>query len=99
MKYFLISYRFTVGTEEDWHKEIDTFIKALNNDPELGGRISYKCLKSTKGLEYYHLATAESDEVAKKLSERDFFKHYTMETELVSRGTVKVTPLQLVAET
>jgi len=99
MKQFLISYRFSEGSEADWHAEINQFITALQNDPDLKGKISYRCLKSTKGPEYYHLATVVDEGVTKILSTKEFFKHYTEQTERVGGGNVTVTPLEVVAET
>ena len=99
MKQFLITYRFSEGTEEDWHEEVKRFIAAINSDPELRGRIAYRCLKSLKGPEYYHLAIPADEEATKLLGQRDFFKKYTEATERVSGGTVEVIPLELIAET
>lgn len=98
MKQFLISYTFSGGSESDWHAEINRFIAALENDPDLKGRISYRCMKSAKGPQYFHLATVNDETAAKDLGEKDFFKHYTEQTELVSGGSVTVTPLELIAE-
>ena len=99
MNHFLITYRFSKGSESDWQQKIARFITALENDPELGSRISYTCLKSKKGPEYYHLAVTQDDEAAKLLGQKVFFKHYTEQTELVSGGAVTVTPLELVNST
>lgn len=99
MKYFLITYSFVDGTEEEWHEEIARFIEALKNDSELGDKITYKALKSTKGPEYYHLATAVDGEAAEMLGKKEFFKKYTERCEVVSKGTVTVTPLELIAST
>jgi hypothetical protein len=99
MKQFIITYAFTEGSEEAWQAEINTFISALKNDPELQGKITYRCMKSLKGPEYYHLATVADEEVGKLLGQRDFFKHYTEETERVAGGVVTVTPLELIAST
>jgi hypothetical protein len=49
MKHFLIKYRFGNGSEEDWHREIKRFIAAIESDPALNGRISYRCLKANNG--------------------------------------------------
>jgi hypothetical protein len=99
MKYFLIKYRFESGTREDWHAEIERFISALDADPALSGKISYRCLKSKEGSDCYHLATAADDQAAKTLGERDFFTRYTEKCEAVSGGTVEVVPLELIGET
>ena len=62
MKHFLIKYRFTNGTEEQWHQDIKDFIAALQNDADLKGRISYRCMKVRDDLAYYHLASAIDDQ-------------------------------------
>ena len=46
MKHFMIKYQFANGTTEEWHREIGRFIAALDNDPELKGRIIYRCLRN-----------------------------------------------------
>ena len=57
MKQFLIKYRHTTGTVEDWHREIASFIASLDGDPALKGKIGYRCMKGRDGADYYHLAT------------------------------------------
>ena len=67
MKQFLIKYRLKNGSEERWHQDIVRFISALDNDPALRGKISYRCMKSRGGSDYYHLATAADDDAVKLL--------------------------------
>jgi hypothetical protein len=99
MKHFLIEYRFTNGTREEWHQDIARFISALDNDPDLKGRILYRCMKSREGSSYYHLAAAPDDQAIKTLQQRDFFKRYTEQTKLVAGGDLVVSPLEIIAET
>jgi hypothetical protein len=99
MKHFLIKYQFKNGTKEEWHREIKQFISALNNDPKLNGKISYRCMKSREGSDYYHLAGATDDHAIKTLQQRDFFSHYTKMTKSVAGGEVEVLPLEIIAET
>src|SRR5262245_15849696 len=99
MKHFLIKYRFKSGTREEWHQEIAAFISALQADPALGGKISYRCMKSRDGLDYYHPASATDDQAIKTLREKDLFKRYTDRTKLVAGGEVEVLPLDIIAET
>jgi hypothetical protein len=99
MKQFLIKYRLTKGTREAWHQEIAKFISALDSDPVLKGKISYRCMMGREGSDYYHFATAADDQAIKTLQERDFFKHYTEATKAVSGGGVEVLPLETIAET
>jgi len=99
MKRFMIKYQFANGTAEEWHREIGRFIAALNSDPELKGKISYRCMKNRDDSSYYHLAAATDEQAIKTLQQRDFFKHYTEKTRQVAGGDVVVTPIELIAET
>jgi hypothetical protein len=99
MKYFLITYRFKNGSEEEWHRNIATFIAAVDADPELSGRITYRCMKASAGPDYYHLATAADGDAVKMLQSREFFTRYTAQTDLVAGGDVDVVPLEIVAQT
>ena len=99
MKHFMIKYQFANGTTEDWHREIGNFIAALNNDPELKGRISYRVMKNRDDSGYFHLAAAADEQAVKTLQARDFFKHYTETTRQVAGGEVTVTPIEVIAET
>jgi hypothetical protein len=99
MKHFMIKYQFANGTTEEWHREIGRFISALDNDPELKGKIIYRCMKNRDDSSYYHLAAAADEQAIKALQQRDFFKHYTEKTRQVAGGEVVVTPIELIAET
>jgi hypothetical protein len=99
MKSFLIKYRFQNGSEEAWHRDIAAFIAALDNDPALQGKISYRCMKNRDGADYYHLATVVDDETVKTLQSRAFFTSYTDKTKHAGGGSVEVLPLELIAET
>jgi hypothetical protein len=48
MKQFLIKYRLKSGSEERWHQDIVRFISALDNDPALRGKISYRCNEESR---------------------------------------------------
>ncbi|THD70328.1 MAG: hypothetical protein E7813_08770 [Bradyrhizobium sp.] len=99
MKHFMIKYQFANGTAEAWHREVEKFIAALNNDPELKGKILYRVMKNRDDSSYFHLAAAADDQAVKTLQQRDFFKHYTEKTRQVAGGEVVVTPMELIAET
>src|SRR6185295_4119994 len=99
MKYFMIKYRFQNGTEEAWHQEIARFIAALDGDPALKGNISYRCMKSRDGSDYYHLAGAVDEQAIKALQQSEFFPRYTEKTKSVAGGAVEVLPLEMIAET
>ena len=76
MKHFMIRYEFKNGTTEAWHQEIGRFIKAIDGDPELKGRIGYRVLKNRDDGSYFHLASVSDDAAQKTLQSRDFFKAY-----------------------
>jgi len=99
MKQFMIRYQFANGTREEWHREIGRFIAAIDNDPELKGRISYRVMKNRDDSSYFHLAAPVDDAAVKTLQSRDFFKHYTEKTRQVAGGEVTVTSIELIAET
>jgi hypothetical protein len=99
MKPFLITYSRTNGSEEQWRSHIRRFIEALETDPDLRGRIAYRCMKRRGGDDYYHLATAIDDAAISTLQSRDWFKRYTEQSREVSGGKVEVVPLEIVAET
>ncbi len=100
MKHFMIKYQFANGTAADWHREVARFIAAIDGDPELRGRISYRCMKNRDDASYFHLAAAADDAAVKALQSRDFFKSYTERTRQVAAGgQVTVTPIELIAET
>ena len=101
MKPFLIRYKFdpASGPAEDWHRQVAAFISALETDPELKGRINYRCMKVRDGRDYYHLAEPLDDDAPKLLQQRDWFKRYTDETKRAGGGTVEVLPLEVIAET
>ena len=99
MKQFLIKYRLKNGSEEQWHQDIVRFISALDNDPALRGKISYRCMKGRGGSDYYHLAAASDDHAIQALQSREFFLRYTEETKRAAGGEVDVLALEIVAET
>ncbi len=99
MKHFLIKYRFQNGSQDAWHKDIAEFISALDGDPALRGKISYRCMKTRDGSDYYHLATAVDEQAIKALQACAFFSRYTEKTKLAAGGSVDVLPLEIIAET
>jgi hypothetical protein len=99
MKFSLIKYRLQNMPPEAWHGEVAEFISALDTDPDLVGKISYRCMKSRNGSDYYHLAGAADDQTIKTLQASPFFKRYTEKTREAAGGSVDVVPLEIIAET
>jgi hypothetical protein len=79
--------------------DIAAFIAALDNDPDLKGKISYRCMKVRDDANYDHLAAASDEQAVKVLQQREFFKRYTEKTRVVAGGEVSVAPLEIIAET
>jgi hypothetical protein len=99
MKHFMIRYEFKNGTTEAWHQEVGRFIKAIDGDPELKGRIGYRVLKNRDNGSYFHLASVSDDAAQKALQSRDFFKAYQEMTRKVAGGEVTATPLEWIGAT
>ena len=99
MKYFLIKYRLQNASQDEWHKHVAEFISALDSDPALKGKITYRCMKNSKGADYYHLASATDDQAIKALQQSPSFSRYTERTKQVAGGDVDVLPLDIVAQT
>ncbi|MDA9546056.1 hypothetical protein ACM43_16830 [Bradyrhizobium sp. CCBAU 45321] len=99
MKHFMIRYEFKNGTTEEWHREIGRFIRAIDADAELKGRIGYRCLKHRDDGSYLHFASVADDAAQKTLQSRDFFKHYQEVTRKVAGGEVTVTPVEVIDQT
>ena len=99
MKTFFIRYQFANGSKEDWHREVAAFIAAIDGDPELRGKISYRVLKIMDDPSYFHMASAADDQAIKTLQQKAFFKAYTERTRQVAAGEVTVSPLEVIAET
>ncbi|MDR3422181.1 MAG: hypothetical protein P4L80_13220 [Xanthobacteraceae bacterium] len=99
MKHFLIKYRLQDVAPDAWHKDVAAFIAALDADPTLKGKISYRCMKSRDGADYYHLAGAVDEAAVKALQASPVFYRYTEQTKRAAGGHVEVLPLEIVAET
>jgi hypothetical protein len=99
MKHFMIRYRRTNGSEEAWHQEIARFIAALDSDPAVKGKISYRCMKRRDGTDYFHIAGAADDQAVKALQQSAFFPQYNEHTKRIAGGEVEVIPLETIAET
>jgi len=84
--------------EEQWHRDIAAFIAAVDADPALRGKISYRCMKARDDSRYYHFAAASDDDAVKALQSREFFSRYTEQTENAGGGEVEVLPLEIMPQ-
>jgi hypothetical protein len=99
MKHFMIKYELRNGTKEAWHREVNRFIKAIDADPELKGRIGYRVLKNRDDGNYFHLASVADDAAQKVLQSREYFKAYQAMTRQASGGEVTATPIEWIDQT
>lgn len=99
MKHFLIKYRHDSTSPQEWHQVIRGFIDWLDRDPQVRGRIAYRCMKNRDGSDYYHLAAPQDEEAARALASQDFFKRYQQQARTAAGGEVEVVPLDIIAET
>src|SRR5258708_29838874 len=77
MKNFLIKYRLANGTETEWHQAIARLISAVDDDPDLKGKISYPSMKIPDDQAYYHLPTAAGHQALQVLQQRASLKRST----------------------
>jgi hypothetical protein len=95
----LISYTFKAADRDAWHREVAQFIGHLDSDPDLKGRIAYRCMKEKNGDRYFHVATPLDADAGKVLQGKDFFRAYQQATRNAGGGAVDVAGLETIAET
>ena len=98
MLYSFIRYT-TQGPSEEWEREVNAFIAAIDGDPSLRGRISYRCFKEKDGVSFYHAAAAVDDAAVADLKEKPFFKPYSTKLRAVAKSGPEFTQMQLVGGT
>jgi hypothetical protein len=99
VKHFLIRYRFKEGSPEEWRGHIAAFIAQLDDDPDLKGKVAYRCMKERDGADYFHFASTSDDAAAAALQGKDFFKFYSGETRRVAGNELSVVPLEMIGQT
>ena len=97
MNQSVITYTFETGERDAWHREIMAFIAHLDSDPDLKGRIAYRCLKERKGDRYFHFAAAVDDAAVKALQDKPFYRAYQEATRRAGGGKVEVIGLETIA--
>jgi hypothetical protein len=98
MIYSLIEYRRKEPSEA-WEREVVAFIQAIERDPSLRGRVSYRCLKQQDGVTFCHLAAAVDDSAVDDLKRKPFFKPYSERLRAVAETEPEFTKLQVVGGT
>ena len=98
MIYSLIEYRIKEPSET-WEREVLAFIQAIDGDPSLRGRISYRCLKQQDGVSFCHLAAASDESAVEELKRKPFFKPYSERLRAVAESGPKFTKLAVIGGT
>jgi hypothetical protein len=98
MVYSLIRYTI-IEPSEEWEREVLAFIRAIDCDTSLRGRVSYRCLKETDGLSFCHVAAAVDDAAVEDLKQKPFFKQYSARLRAVAKAGPHFTKLQVVGGT
>ena len=75
------------------------FIEAIDLDPSLRGRISYRSFKGADGVSFYHMTAAEDAGAIAELREKPFFKQYAARMREVAQGGPEFTQMQLIGGT
>jgi hypothetical protein len=94
----LIRYTLSEPSDE-WECEVLAFIRAIDSDASLRGRVSYRCLKETDGVSFCHLAAAVDDAAVEELKQKPFFKPYSTRLRAVAKAGPHFTKLQVVGAT
>ena len=98
MVHSLIRYTLSEPSDE-WECEVLAFIRAIDSDASLRGRVSYRCLKETDGVSFCHLAAAVDDAAVEELKQKPFFKPYSTRLRAVAKAGPHFTKLQVVGAT
>src|ERR1700722_18145990 len=92
--------RYTLHTpSEEWEREVVAFIDAVECDPSLSGRISYRSYKGPDGVSFCHMSGAADAGALADLMAKPFFKQYAARVKEVSKSGPEVTQLNLVGGT
>ena len=98
MKHTLIRYHLTHGSPDEWDAAVKAFVSAIEADPVLRGKISYRAMKTAEG-DYFHHASVADEHALAALQNSSFFKAYTQKVEHAGGGDVEVGPVEILAET
>jgi hypothetical protein len=96
--YSLIEYRIKEPSKT-WESEVVPFIEAIDGDPSLRGRISYRCLKQQDGVSFCHFAAASDESAVEELKRKPFFKPYSERLRAVAESGPKFTKVAVIGGT
>lgn len=87
-----IRYEFN-GDEAIWEATIARFIDAVNADPEIGGKFSYRVMKAREGKTRVHWGQWDVPETVQILQSREYFKEFAAVLKGFAGDTLSPVPL------
>ena len=95
-----ISIRYSYsGDEAAWGSAIDTFVDAVDADPDIGGKFSYAVSVAGDGVTRAHVGRWDSDATLKTLQSRDYFKSFSKAIQEFAGGSLDAKQVTLYRET
>ncbi|MBT7664936.1 MAG: hypothetical protein HN608_08420, partial [Rhodospirillaceae bacterium] len=94
----LIQYDYD-GDEGPWLAAAEEFVAAIDADPALHGKFSYRVNVAPDGVGRVHVGEWDSEETLSHLQSQDFFKTFAAKIGEFSGSGPNATRLSLAAET
>ncbi|MDP6345251.1 MAG: hypothetical protein QF578_21140 [Alphaproteobacteria bacterium] len=86
----VIEYDFD-GDEATWADAVETFVKAIDDDPRLRGRFSYQVNVRADGGGRIHVGRWDEEETLAHLQSQDFFKTFAAKVQEFGGDSLKAT--------
>lgn len=94
----LIQYEYG-GDESRWQAVMETFILAVETDPDLKGKFTYSVCKTSEPMKRVHVGRWDSNQTLETLKQKSFFKTFTESMEKLAGDSLVSTRLFGVRET
>ncbi len=94
----LIQYNYD-GEEAPWLAAVEAFIAAVDGDPALAGKFSYRVNVASDGVGRVHVGQWDSEETLAHLQSQEFFKTFAGKIGEFSGGGPNASRMRLAAET
>ena len=98
MRSITITYQYD-GDEAVWHSEIDRFINALNNDPDIAAKFSYQVSIADDDKTRIHWGRWDNAETLSHVQTQDYFKTFAAQVRVFSGNGPGATVTNVVAKT
>jgi len=94
----LIQYDYD-GDESAWQTAVEGFVTAIDADPDLRGKFSYRVNTAADGVGRVHVGRWDKEETLAHLQAQDFFKQFAAKVGEFAGGSPNVTRLRQAAGT